>query len=96
MFVVAVEFHIAPEHWEAFLPLMMANARRSLSVEAECHQFDVCTDPDSPHQVFLYETYTDKAAFQAHLDSPHFKEFDRTTAPMVASKSARTFREVAQ
>lgn len=87
MFVVAVTFIIAPEAWEAFLPLMQANAKASLENEPECHQFDVCTNPEAPNTVFLYEVYTNRAAFDAHLQSAHFIAFDTAVKDMVTDKS---------
>lgn len=96
MFAVVVTFRIKPDRMEAFLPLMYANAATSLGVEPGCHQFDVCTDPDRPDEVFLYELYDDKAAFDAHLASPHFKAFDAAVAEMLAAKDVRTFEDVRQ
>jgi quinol monooxygenase YgiN len=32
-------------------------------------------DPENPAVFFLYEQYTDEGAYQAHLDSDHFKEW---------------------
>lgn len=51
----------------AFMPLMRGNAVTSRLQEEDCHQFDVCTDPDHPFEVFLYEFYTDKAAFDHNM-----------------------------
>ncbi len=85
MYVVLVTFDVKPEAWEAFLPLMAENARASLHAEPGCLQFDVCRDPDAP-RVVLYEVYTDRAAFDAHLATAHFKAFDAAVAPMIAAK----------
>lgn len=89
MHVVIVDFEIDPAHWDAFLPLMLAQAANSLAKEPDCLQFDVCTEPDAPHRVFLYEIYGDAAAFDAHLASDHFKTFDAAVAPMVRAKTVR-------
>ena len=94
MFAVIVTFQINPSDWAAFLPAMRDNAATSLAQEAGCHRFDVCTDPARPHEVFLYELYTDAAAFDAHLSSDHFKAFDARVAQMVASKSVATYAQV--
>lgn len=94
MFAVTVTFHIAPGRMPAFLPCVTRNASASLEREAGCHRFDVATDPDRPDEVFLYELYTDAAAFEAHLAAPHFAAFDKAIAEMVASKEIRTYREV--
>ena len=96
MFAVTVTFRISDGEMDNFLPLMLQNARASLGLEPDCHQFDVCTDPERSGEVFLYELYTDAAAFQAHLDSAHFKKFNAETAGMVADKQVRLFAQVAQ
>lgn len=94
MFVVCVEFGLVDGKVDDFLPLMMEQAKNSLSLEPECHHFDVCRDPDGAPTVFLYEVYTNADAFQAHLQSDHFKSFDAAVAPMVASKQVRKWNRV--
>ena len=89
MYVIIVDFEILPERLEAFLPLMQANAAASLRDEPGCRQFDVCQDPQDPHRIFLYELYDDRAAFEAHLQTPHFTNFDAATADMLVSKTVR-------
>jgi quinol monooxygenase YgiN len=32
-------------------------------------------DPENPNVFFFYEQYTDADAYQAHVDSDHFKEY---------------------
>ncbi len=81
---------------EAFLPLMLENARASVADEPDCHQFDVCTDPARPDSVFLYELYTDLAGFDAHRQTPHYKRFDGAVAAMIEAKDVRTFATVHQ
>ena len=94
MFAVAVTFQIHPEQVEAFLAPMMANAATSKTEEEGCLRFDVCTDAARPGEVFLYEIYTDRTAFDAHLQTPHFKAFDAVVAPMIASKTIQTYTQV--
>ncbi len=96
MYAVCVNFEIKTGHMDDFLPRMRANARLSLETEAGCHQFDVLTDPDQPDDVFLYELYTDRAAFDLHLESAHFQAFNSETADMIAAKSVKTWGVVAQ
>ena len=78
----------------SFLALVTENARISLEREPDCHRFDVLTDPDHPDEVFLYELYSDSAAFAQHLRSVHFKSFALATAGLVARKDVKTFRQV--
>lgn len=90
-YAVVVTFQIKPGAMPDFMPLMLANARTSLADEPGCHQFDVATDEGRPDEVFLYEIYTDRAAFDAHLASTHFRAFDVAVADMIASKLVRTY-----
>ena len=96
MFAVVVEFTIKPEHADAFLQLMKENASASLRTEPGCKQFDVATDASRPGEVFLYELYTDAAAFEAHLKTAHFASFDATTIHMIAAKVVKTYDRVTQ
>ena len=86
MYVVIVEFTTLPEHAAAFKQRVLQQARDSLELEAECHVFDVCFDPGRENFVLLYEVYTDKAAFDAHLAAPHFLDFDATVQPWISDK----------
>lgn len=91
MFAVLVTFQIKAGCMDSFLPLMKDNAATSLQKEPGCHVFDICLDG---HEVFLYELYDDRAAFNTHLTSDHFLNFDAATAAMVADKQVRLYDEV--
>ena len=91
MFVVTVDFQIHPEHFDAFMPSMLANAKASVKLEENCLQFDVCVSATNPHQVFLYEIYRRAEDFDAHLKMPHFLDFNASSAAQVKSKVVRTF-----
>ena len=89
MYVVAVDFRIHPGRIEAFLPLMLKQARNSLDNEPGCRTFDVCQNPKTTEEVFLYEVYDNRAAFDAHMASDHFRTFDAAVADLVAEKHVR-------
>ncbi|ABV95125.1 hypothetical protein Dshi_3392 [Dinoroseobacter shibae DFL 12 = DSM 16493] len=94
MFAVTVTFTLIPGGAEAFMPLMLANARKTLADEPGCLRFDVCTDPAHPDEVFLYEIYYNREAFDRHLDAAHFQSFDAATAHLVWAKDVRTYAQV--
>lgn len=96
MFAVVVSLTLKPNQKDSFMPLMLTNARDSLSKEEGCRQFDVATDPAAPDEVLLYELYESAAAFDQHLASTHFRTFDTATADMIVNKSVKTFSEVSQ
>ena len=89
MFAVCVTLHIAPDNMAAFLPIIEAQAAHSLAREPDCHRFDICGGPEGA--LFLYELYTNAAAFAAHLQTPHFQEFDAAAAPLIERKDIATY-----
>jgi len=94
MYVVTVRLDIDPNHAPEFMRAMGAQAHNSLTLEAGCRQFDVSVDPSDLRRVFLYEIYTDRAAFDAHLASAHFNSFDATVQPWVTSKVVETWERM--
>jgi autoinducer 2-degrading protein len=85
-YVVTVEFDVDPKQFDAFLPLMAENAKASREQEKGCRRFDVCRPRDVASRVFLYEIYDDEAAFQAHLQTAHFKSFAAATKDMITAR----------
>lgn len=94
MYVVTVEFVARPEHVEALRAAVTENARASREHEPGCKQFDVCVDATNRAVVFLYELYDDRAAFDAHLASAHFRAFDDCVRDWIASKTVRIYERI--
>ncbi|MEX1661667.1 putative quinol monooxygenase [Thioclava sp. 15-R06ZXC-3] len=92
MFVITVTFTIHPGQMGRFIPLMRAQAQQSLDLEEGCLRFDVCTEAKSdPTRVFLYEVYSNAAAFEQHLASTHFQQFDSAVAELVQAKEVQSW-----
>jgi len=94
MYVVTVTFTVEPAHVDDFRAAVCAQAQASLEREKDCHQFDVAVDPDAPEVFFLYERYTDRTAFEAHLQTPHFKTFDARVTGWSRAKTVRSYEGV--
>ena len=92
MYIVVVDIQIAKGGRAAFMSHMRRQAERSLSVEEGCRKFDICVAEGDPDSILLYEVYDDAAAFEDHLATPHFTEFDAAVGPLMASKSVRIFQ----
>ena len=75
MFSLVVQMEVRPEQREEFLAGMTANAEAAVRDEPGCLRFDVSAVADDPNRFFLYELYTDAAAFEAHKASPHFAQW---------------------
>ena len=94
MYVIAVVFVIREGHEAQFLARVKQQAEDSLAREDDCLQFDVCADPADPKRIFLYEIYRDEAAFQHHLETEHFKDFDAAVADWVADKTVEAWHRL--
>ena len=92
-YAIIVSFDLKEACRDAFLGRVLANAAASLEGEADCLRFDVLVPAshDGP-DIVLYEVYSDRSGFDAHLASPHFAEFDVATREMVARKTIVEYR----
>jgi quinol monooxygenase YgiN len=88
-YVVVVRLVANPAGRPLLLDLLHKNAATSLSDEPGCRQFDV-VELDDDGEVLLYEVYANRVAFDAHLESRHFKAFDDASRPLVATKHVAT------
>jgi quinol monooxygenase YgiN len=87
MYVITVTFKVKTESLADFRAAVLQQAKNSLEREAGCQRFDVCFADDRPDQVFLYEIYDDKAAFDAHLQTEHYAGFNAGVGSMVLDKA---------
>lgn len=92
MLAVTVEFHVKPQHVDAFHNAVLQQAEASLQNESACRQFDVCVDLVDRTHVFLYEIYDNQAAFDEHLQTSHFDQFNKTVSNWVESKQVATWQ----
>jgi len=94
MYAVCVVLRLHPGKRDEFMPMIQKNARTSLLEEPACHRFDIASDSGDADAVFLYELYTDRAGFDTHLASDHFKLFDAASTHLVADKTIVTWDTV--
>jgi autoinducer 2-degrading protein len=87
LFVIVVDFHLKPGTRSQFRSLIDANADASVKNEPGCLQFDVLEPEGEGDRVMLYEIYSDKAAFDAHLQTAHFHAFAGASEALCLQKS---------
>jgi autoinducer 2-degrading protein len=94
VFAITVAFELVEGAFPEFHRLVAENAALSVGLEPDCLRFDVLTPADAvvPTHVFLYEIYRDRAAFDLHLASDHFRQFDQRSRDLVLSKTAVAYR----
>jgi quinol monooxygenase YgiN len=94
MFVVAVEFSIKKGCVDDFTRAVIIQAGNSLHREPDCHRFDVCKPVTGSPRIFLYELYTNEAAFKAHQQTDHYARFQAAIKDWVKSKTVSTWELV--
>ena len=72
MYVIIAPIQIKEGHKAEFVEAVLDYARGSMNDEPGCLRFDVIQDAGDPNRIWLYEVYTNEAAFQAHTEAPHF------------------------
>ena len=75
MRILVVKIKVKEENREQFLKAAMIDAKGANHDEPGCRGFDLLQVDDDPNGFYLYEVYDDDAAFQAHLETPHFAVF---------------------
>jgi quinol monooxygenase YgiN len=90
-FVIVVDFRIKAGEMQNFRRLIDENARTSVRDEPGCRRFDVLASRKEADRILLYEVYADRAAFDAHMRTPHFAVFDRESAALVADKAVTEY-----
>ena len=73
MFAIFASISIEPERRDQFVSTITDTAQCSVRNEPGCGRFDVFQDANDENRYHLYEVYTDEAAFEEHLATPHAK-----------------------
>ena len=91
-YVVAAKWTVGAEN---LVPVSEAIGKLAMASRAELGNlvYQVHRDPTDPSVFFMYEQYTDEAAFQAHVASPHFQLHCIQEAVPLLETRARDFYE---
>jgi quinol monooxygenase YgiN len=79
------ELEIDPVQLAAFNALLAEEIEASVRTEPGVLMLHAVALRDNPVQIRLLEAYADQAAYDAHLQSPHFLKYKALTAAMVVS-----------
>ena len=89
MFSIFVTINIKPDRTEEFTQASFGDAQGSVRDEPGCFRFDILQNAENPNRFHLYEVYMDTAAFDAHLEAPHFKKWFATVEEMFDGEPER-------
>ena len=67
MYHVMTRTDVPAANRDDYIAVMRQLASESLQMEPGTIAFDVIQDDENPHRFYAHESYTDKAAFQAHM-----------------------------
>ncbi len=82
MYVIIAPLQIKDGAKEQFLEALLPNAQGAANTEPGCLRFDVIQDAGDPNRVWVYEVYTDEAAFRAHGQSEHYLKAIEVLGPL--------------
>jgi quinol monooxygenase YgiN len=89
LYVRVAEIEIDPAELEAYKAAVKAEIERSVLIEPGVLALYAVADRDNPTHVLVFEMYADREAYEAHLETPHFKQYKATTQGMVRSLKLR-------
>jgi quinol monooxygenase YgiN len=79
------ELEIDPAQLEPYKAALQEEIATSIRVEPGVLTLYAVSVKDHPTQIRLFEMYANAAAYETHLQSPHFKKYKSGTAGMVKS-----------
>ena len=77
------ELEIDPGQLDAYKLALKEEIATSIRVEPGVLTLYAVSVKQHPEQIRLFETYRDAAAYESHLQSPHFKKYKSRTQQMV-------------
>lgn len=85
MMVRISEIEIVPEHLEEYNAILKEEASASVKIEPGVIAIFPMYQQENPTQIRIIEMYANKAAYQSHLQTPHFQHYKTNTLKMVKS-----------
>jgi autoinducer 2-degrading protein len=89
MYSIFVTLDIEPEYIDRFKEVSLGDAQGAVRDEPGCFTFAINQDEEIPTRFYLYEVYRDEAAFQEHLETPHFKEWLASANPIFSGPRSK-------
>lgn len=83
MMVRIAEIEVDSSYLQEYNAILKEESEASIRLEPGVISIYPMYQRDNPTQIRLLEIYADKAAYKAHLKSPHFQKYKTTTLKMV-------------
>jgi quinol monooxygenase YgiN len=85
MIIRISEIQIVPEHINEYISILKEEAEASVRLEAGVISIYPMFQKEDRNEIRILEIYADKKAYEAHLQTPHFKHYKTATSKMVKS-----------
>lgn len=79
------EIRIEPSRLDEYTAILKEESEASVRLEPGVIAIVPMSQREHPTEVRILEIYASRAAYEAHLQSPHFQKYKTTTLPMVQS-----------
>ncbi|MBR3744333.1 MAG: antibiotic biosynthesis monooxygenase [Bacteroidales bacterium] len=79
------EIDIVPEKLEAYMEFAAEVGRVSMATEPGVIALFSMQDKADPCKIYILEVYADRQAYEAHIQTSHFRKYKDGTADMVRS-----------
>jgi quinol monooxygenase YgiN len=81
------EIEVDPEQREAFVSAVKEEMAESVRVESGVLAIYAVAEKNAPSRLRFFEIYASEAAYDTHLESPHFRKYRSTTESMILSRT---------
>ncbi len=85
MMVRISEIQVAPERLQEYNAILAEEAAASVRLELGVIAIFPMFQRENPTDIRILEIYASRAAYDAHIQSPHFHKYKTTTLSMVTS-----------
>jgi quinol monooxygenase YgiN len=85
-FIRVADIDVDPAQRDAFVAAVKEEMDESVRIEPGVWALYAVAEKDDPSRLRFFEIYETKAAYDAHLVSPHFRKYRAITEPMVRSR----------
>lgn len=85
MIIRISEIEIDPNYLDEYLSILKEEAQASVRLETGVISIYPMYQKENPTEIRILEIYSSKEAYEAHLQTPHFKYYKTNTLNMVKS-----------
>ena len=79
------EIEVDPDQLDAYCAFLTEEIAASIAHEPGVLMLHAAALRDMPHHIRILEVYASRAAYEAHIETPHFRKYKTGTTDMVTA-----------